>query len=131
MAERIVQAGEYVEMGPTGDLLEINAEVEVGDQGTFNLDVRGTRVAYNASKKLLSCGELVAPLAPVGSVVKLRILLDRGSIEVFGNDGRIAMSRALSLGGTKPGLSLTVPATRPPVTLRSLRIYELGSAWTR
>ena len=129
LAERVVQAGEIVDAGPTGDLIEISAEVEVRDQASFHLDVRGTSVGYDASKNRLSCGELAAPLAPAGSVVKLRILLDRGSIEVFGNDGRIAMSRAVTLGGTKPGLSLAVPAARPPVRLRSLRIYELGSAW--
>ena len=86
-------------------------------------------MSYDASKNHLSCGELVVPLVPAGSVVKLRILLDRGSIEVFGNDGRMAISRTIGHAGAKPGLSLTVPAARPPVTLRSLRTYELGSAW--
>jgi hypothetical protein len=72
----------------------------------------------------------VAPLAREGSIVRLRILLDRGSIEVFGNDGRVAISRALARGGEKSGLVGFVPAGSADVKLRSMRVLraELGLA---
>ena len=99
--------------GPAGNLLEINAVAEVGDKGVFTLNVRGTPVGYDAAKGVLSCGDVSAPLAPEGSMVRLRILLDRGSIEVFGNDGRVAISRAFAAENEKPGLSLAVPVGEP------------------
>ncbi|MFO0910413.1 MAG: GH32 C-terminal domain-containing protein [Isosphaeraceae bacterium] len=37
---------------------------------------------------------LEAPLDPLGGQITLQPLIDAGSIEVFGNDGRVAMSRA-------------------------------------
>ena len=77
----------------------------------------------------LACGEIAAPLAPEGRLVRLRILLDRGSIEVFGNDGRVAISRAFTATGTQPALTLAVPAASPLVVFRSIRIHELHSAW--
>jgi fructan beta-fructosidase len=115
--------------GASGDLLEIDAIAEVGDKGVFSLRVRGTAVAYDATQGKLSCGDVSAPLAPVESVVRLHILLDRGSIEVFANDGCVAISRAVAADGKQPGLWVHVPAARPPVRLRSLKVHELASAW--
>ncbi len=121
--------GEHELAAPEGDLLEINVDAEVDDGGIFTLFVRGTPIMFSAIKKTLVCGDTSAPLAAEDSLVRLRVLLDRGSIEVFGNDGRVAISRASAADGAKPRLSLTVPAESPPVKLRSCRIYELASAW--
>ena len=90
--------------GLTGSLFEVRAEAEVGGSGVFALNIAGTPVVYDAIKKTLACGDVTAPLAPKGQVVRLRILIDRGSIEVFGNDGRVAISRAFDPGGDKPSL---------------------------
>jgi fructan beta-fructosidase len=124
-----VHSGENLLVGPEGDLLEINTEIDVGDKGVFTLNVRGFPVKYNASKKTLDCGDLSAPLAPEGSVVRLRILLDRASIEVFGNDGRVAVSRGLAPGSIKAGLALSVSGPSPPIKIRSLRVHEIRSVF--
>ena len=58
------------------------------------LDLRGTPLVYDAAKQELVCKDVRAPLRPQNGRVRLRVLLDRGSIEVFGNDGRVAMSVA-------------------------------------
>ena len=60
-------------------------------------------------------------------VVKLHALVDRGSIEVFGNDGRVAISTAIHPAeGVRPlGLSTTGEETR----VRSLVVDELKSSW--
>ena len=61
----------------------------------------------------------LGPAGPGGvASFELRILLDRGSIEVFGNDGRVAISRVLAPSGERPGLSLTLPASGPPVVVQ-------------
>ena len=125
----ILQGGERALAGAAGNLLEINTEADVGDKGVFTLNARGTSVGYDAARRSLSCGDVSAPLASEGSMVRLRILLDRGSIEVFGNDGRVAISRALAPRGEGPGLTLTVPSASPPVTFRSIRVHELESTW--
>ena len=124
-----LQGTEQALAGPAGDLLDINIEAEVGAQSAFSINVLGTSVGYDASKKILTCGDLSAPLTPEGSVVRLRILLDRGSIEVFGNDGRVAISRVRASSGQGSGLSLTVPSASPPVQFRLLRVHEVNSIW--
>jgi fructan beta-fructosidase len=124
-----VTPGDHPFPGLTGNLLEVRAEAEVGDRGVFALNIADTPVVYDAIKRTLTCGDVTAPLAPEGQVVRLRILIDRGSIEVFGNDGRIAISRTLGPDNAKPGLSLTVPTVGPAVKFTSIRVHELGSAW--
>ena len=88
-------------------------------------------MVFDSAKKSLVCGDFSPPLAPDGKVVRLRALLDRGSIEVFGNDGRVAISRVVDPKALRPDLSLTVPAGRPPIKFRSIRVHELGSAWEK
>jgi sucrose-6-phosphate hydrolase SacC (GH32 family) len=127
----IVEPGERDLAGPAGNQLEITVEAELADAAAFTLNVRGTAVAFDAAKKSLVSGVISAPLALDGQVVRLRVLLDRGSIEVFGNDGRVAISRVLDPKALRPGLSLTVPAAHPPIKFRSIRVYELGSAWDK
>jgi fructan beta-fructosidase len=127
--QRPLHAGENELAGPAGNLLEIDVAAEVGEQGGFTLNVRGNAVTYDASRKTLGCGDLSAPLTPDGSIVRLRILLDRGSIEVFGNDGRVAMSRGVAASGANSRLSLSLPAISPSVKFRSIRVHELTSAW--
>jgi len=82
-----LKPGDHPLPGLTGDLFDVRAEAEVGDKGAFALNIAGTPVVYDAIKKTLACGDVTAPLAPAGQVVRLRILIDRGSIEVFGNGG--------------------------------------------
>ncbi len=115
--------------GLTGSLFEVRAEADVGDSRVFALNIAGTPVVYDAIKKTLACGEIAAPLAPDGQVVRLRILIDRGSIEVFGNDGRVAISCAFTPISDKPSVSLTLPSSGHPVKIRSLQVDELESAW--
>ena len=79
----------------SGDLFEVETEAEVGSSGTLALKVRGVPVVYDASKGILSCGGINAPLAPADGMVRLRLLVDRGSIEVFANEGRVHSMRGM------------------------------------
>ena len=54
--------------------------------------VRGVPVVYDVEKQEISCKNVKAPLKPVDGKVRLRLLVDRGSIEMFGNDGQVALS---------------------------------------
>jgi fructan beta-fructosidase len=68
------------------------------------------------------------PMAPRNGIVKLRLLVDRGQLEVFGNDGEVYKSYNVNFdslpGGD--GLGLFVDGR---VRLRSLTLHPLGSIW--
>jgi fructan beta-fructosidase len=109
------------------DLLDIRAEFEVGQGGEFSLGVPGASVSYDVARRSLACNGTSAPLDPVDGTIRLRLLVDRGSIEVFANDGRLAISRGLTKHGGKGELSgkFSGGGTR----VRSFEFAEMGPAW--
>ncbi|AGA28800.1 GH32 C-terminal domain-containing protein [Singulisphaera acidiphila] len=111
----------------TGELLEIKAEAEVGPTSKLTLLVRGVPVVYDASKNTLSCGKHSAPLAPNKGLVQLQILVDRGSIEVFGNEGRVAIS--LGVIPAKGVQTLSASTEGEKTRIQLLEVDELASTW--
>jgi fructan beta-fructosidase len=120
---------DHLNFDPTVSQFDVRAEVEVGADGGFALNIAGTPVVYDAIKKTLACGDVIAPLAPEGKFVRLRILVDRGSLEIFGNDGQVAISRAFAPIAVSPSLALTLTPSVRPVKIRSFQVDELESAW--
>ncbi len=110
-----------------GDLLFLAADVELAQSESVGFIIRGVPVRYDVAQRQLVCKNVSAPLEPVDGRLELEIVVDRGSIEVFGNYGRVA----ISVGG------LTAPDDRTIRTevkgqgakLRSLHVGELKSAW--
>lgn len=111
----------------TGELFDIEAEVELGDARSCGFEVRGIAVTYDVGRQEIDCGGVKAPLRPEEGVIRLRLLVDRGSIELFGNGGQVAIS-----AGVKPARdnkSLKFSAAGGAVRLPSLTVCELRSAW--
>ena len=65
----------------------------------------------------------VSPAYPDGDKVGLRIFIDRSSIEVFGKDGRFAMTNLVF--PNSPYSRLSVRATGGSVRLSDLKIYSI------
>ena len=78
---------------PTGgwDLLDIHADVEVNGATEIECNIRGIPVVYNVERRELACCDKTAPLRTSEGKLRLRILLDRASIEIFAADGLVYM----------------------------------------
>lgn len=118
---RTLKSGETLPLEPSGQLYHLQAEVSIpaGARLTFNLC--GIPVVLTATT--LASG--TAPVAVAGQINTVEILLDRGSIETFVNHGELSHTR-FALPG-ESGLSLK--AEGGAVTLHSLTVYPLNSAW--
>jgi sucrose-6-phosphate hydrolase SacC (GH32 family) len=68
-------------------------------------------------------------LEPIDGKVKLQVLVDRSSIEVFGPDGRFSMSSCFLPPPDNKKLALT--AKGGTARVKSLDVWELKSAWPR
>jgi fructan beta-fructosidase len=110
-----------------GELFHIRAEVEPGDAGELGLVIRGIPLAYDTNRQELACQGKTAPLRPRGGAIRLEVLVDRTSIEIFGNGGRIYMPIAVTPAEGDKALRFYVKAGRARV--RSLDVYPLRSAW--
>jgi fructan beta-fructosidase len=110
-----------------GELLEIDAELATGAATEIHLNVRGISVVYDAKEQALKCQGSKAPLKPVDGKIRLRLLVDRASIEIFANHGRVYMPIGVILDESNRSLGLAVNGG--DANLNLLTITELKSAW--
>jgi fructan beta-fructosidase len=112
-----------------GTLFDIDAEFDPAGAEAVGVTVRGTAVVYDAKKRQLTCGKYTAPLTPEGGKVRLRVLADAGSVEVFGNGGRVALSSGVTPKDTNPPVELF--ARGGTAKLTAATVWELKSAWAK
>jgi fructan beta-fructosidase len=77
------------------DLLDIHADVEIKQASEIELNLRGMPVVYDVERQKLLCCDRTAPLKAPGGRLRLRILLDRASIEIFAAGGLVYMPLAV------------------------------------
>lgn len=120
-------AGKPLATGVEGELLDIRATLRPSAAARCGMVARGIPIVYDAKKKNLSCGKVTAPVALEDGAVRLRVLVDRGSIEVFANDGLVAL-----VAGVLPrpeDVSVTFFADGGNADVRKAHVAVLGSAW--
>ena len=112
-----------------GDLFDIDAEFAVGDAKEIVFTIRGQTVRYDASTRRLRVSNVDGehPLAPADDHIKLRILVDRTTLEVFGNDGQISLTSFFNADPDLKDISLT--AVGGTAKIVKLDVHELKSAW--
>ncbi|UCG56752.1 MAG: glycoside hydrolase family 32 protein [Phycisphaerales bacterium] len=111
----------------TGELFHIRAKFELQGAEEFGFTIRGVPVVYDVEKERLSCQENSASLRPDSGKIYLELLVDRTSIEIFGNHGRLYMPvRAILPEDDK---SLAVSCKGGSIGIETLDVYELRSAW--
>ena len=71
-------------------------------------------------------GVHIAALSPINSVIQLHIFVDHSSVELFGNDGLVAITDQVFPSGD--GLQIELFADGGDVTISKLDIYQLNSA---
>ena len=110
-----------------GELFHIQTEVEVESAAEFGFILRGESIRYTPATSELFCLGKSASLKPIQGRIKLEILLDRTSLEIFGNDGRISMSFCFL--PDPRNTNLKIYSSRGKIRILSLKVHELGSIW--
>ena len=110
------------------ELLDLEAEFQVAEGTVTSLRLRGFDITYDAdAESLTSCGT-ATHLRPMDGVVRLRVLLDRTSIEVYANDGRVYIPRVVF--PDHDNRSIAMSCRGGTTTARFIRVHELKSSWT-
>ena len=110
-----------------GELFDLRAEFEPGDAAEVGFYVRGTFVSYDAKNEELICKDRRVALKPAGGKVRVQILADRTSLEIFGNDGVVYMP--MPVISKEQDKSLAVFAKGGTARITALDVFELRSAW--
>ncbi|WP_240512068.1 glycoside hydrolase family 32 protein [Paludifilum halophilum] len=130
-----------------GETLEIEAEIRLKTAKEFGFKVRKgseeeTVIGYDTQTQKLFVdrtksgetdfsehfpGIYEAKMEPVNHTVQLRILVDRSSVEVFGNDGETVLTNRIFPDLKNQGLELFTEGGN--VKLKKLKVHRLKSAW--
>jgi sucrose-6-phosphate hydrolase SacC (GH32 family) len=117
--------------GLTGDLWDICAEIELGAAKEIGFKLRGHIVSYSVSEKpsdnTLRSEQLSAVMPPKDGKIKLRILVDRTTVELFGNDGEVVIPTCFLPEENNQYLELF--ANGGNAKIASLDVYPLHSIW--
>ena len=75
-----------------GELLDVSLTLEFGNAKIGGLMVRGISVWYDRRTGGIFNGSYSAQIQPDMDILKLRVIVDRASVEVFADDGRVMMA---------------------------------------
>lgn len=139
LENKVVGPGENPLEGIEGDLFDITMVVEKGDSRAFGLATKDIIARYYFSDDMIAVYETgerefrrkAIPLKPVGGMVRLRILVDRTSIELFGNDGRISMSSCYLPEKRDDDMATGIRffSDGGRTVVNSLTVHKLNSIW--
>ena len=73
-------------------LLDLDLEIELKSAKQLRLNLRGEEIVYDVEAKKLKAFGRAPALAPIDGRLVLRVLLDRTSVELFGNRGDVTLS---------------------------------------
>jgi sucrose-6-phosphate hydrolase SacC (GH32 family) len=109
------------------ELLEIRTEIEPGAAGEVGFNLRGNPLVYNVSQKTLSCKDKTVQVELDDAKIRLHILVDRTSIEIFPNKGLMPIFLCFPLDTENK--SLEIFARGRQAKIQNLEVCKLKSIW--
>jgi len=120
-------AGQDLSLTTFGELFDIKAEIEISQDATFNHYFYDQVIA--CTKAQIQCLGITVPVRKSDGLIKLRLLVDRTSVELFVNDGEVSMSSCFL--PCQKETDIKCQAKNGGVLVHSVSIYNLRSAWDR
>ena len=127
---RLTGAGE-VEYTGAAPSVEVQVALTLGEGANVGLVLNGqTLVTYQGTEQngqLNVAGTEVALLPNADGSLKLQIFIDRSVVELFANDGKVAVTRLIDTPTDR--CRLTFYSRDPHCEVQTLRVWEMQSAW--
>ncbi|MYC68024.1 MAG: glycoside hydrolase family 32 protein [Acidobacteriia bacterium] len=112
-----------------GDVFEIIAEIEPGQAKQVGFGIRGETLTYSVPDERLTFMESDAFLPMADGRVKLRMIVDRGSVEVYANQGEITFTKLFYPDPSNMDLELF--SEGGTARIRAMEAYRLQSIWLK
>lgn len=124
---QMLQPGDNPLAGIGHDLLDIELELEPMQARQILLNLRGAEVPYDVKEAKLKILDRALALPLSDGRLVLRVLLDRASVELFGNGGAVTHSKVFFPDPADLAVTLTVSGG--PARIHRLEARELRSIW--
>jgi sucrose-6-phosphate hydrolase SacC (GH32 family) len=122
-----LNAGKNLFEGISGELFDIRMEIDPSTASSVIINIRGEKILYDNKNKTISCLGRSLPLIPEKGRIKLQILVDRTSIEVFGNDGIAVLTSCFLPEDNDKNIAMTTGSGTAMVI--SANVFTLRSIW--
>jgi len=122
-----LKAGPNPFPGVPGELIDLHLQAALGGARELAIRCGGQTVTYSAAKHSLACLGREAPIDTPQDQLTLRLLVDRTSIEVFGQDGKTSMSFCFLPQRETGGLEIHAEGGQPVIL--ALTVNEMKSMW--
>lgn len=121
--------------GIKGDCFHIIGTFKIKTADSFGLylrldkDKNGAEILFDARDNTLTFIGSTVKIEPVDGSIKLEVLVDRSSVEIFANDGKTVISSYFSPKENAQGLYLN--NTGGELLVEKLNVYPLKSIWPK
>ena len=109
------------------ELVELVTEFEPKGQETFDFQIRGAKIRYDAGKQEISVNGHLAAAPLTNGKQRVQIYVDRTVVEVFASNGLTYVP--VPFIANPENLSVSVETDGQPAKLSKLEVYKLKSAW--
>jgi fructan beta-fructosidase len=107
--------------------LDIDLEFIAGGSEHVGFIINGRKIDYDVNAHVLKSGEQEAPLQSVDGKIRLRIVVDKLTAEVFANDGSVYMPLQTNPAAAQHPIEIYSEGEHAQVN--SLVVHELKSIW--
>ena len=112
-----------------GDVFEMTVDIDLGKSKEIVFDIRGEKAVYSTTdKQLLFMGDK-SPLIPKNNKIKLRFIIDRNSVEIYGNEGEVTFTRLFY--PTPSNMHLSLSSVQGECRIDKMELYRLESIWLK
>ena len=117
----------------SGDCLHLVGEFDLKTSDNFGIMLRhstkkaGTEILYNAKRGMLTVLGCNVPVKTTKNKIKLEILLDRSSIEIFVNDGEQVISNCFTPDEKAHKLALFTNGGE--LGIDKMEVHKLNNVW--
>ncbi len=118
-----------------GELLDIEIQFDLKSynaadtNNVLNAEIFGQKISYNTGTLTINLAGIKAPLAPVNNQIKLRLLIDRTSIELFANNGIIQIAKCF-VNKEKAPCNMTISGNKELADVKIVA-YQIKSVWNK
>lgn len=111
------------------DVFEMIAEINLGTAKEVRINIRGEEAVYQAAKRQLTFMDSKVPVISTENKLKLHLIVDRNSVEIYVNQGEASITRLFYPNPSNKKLGLT--AGGGFMSVASLELYRLESIWLK
>jgi fructan beta-fructosidase len=111
-----------------GDVWDVEAIINVGTVSKILMSIGGDEYAYQSASQMLSGPKGAMPISLTDGQLHLRMLVDRTTVEIFGDRGQ---AYGMFIRGNPGGIApLELRTAYGKVHVEKLSVHSLRSAWS-